>query len=53
MTSGFDARLAESLGGLRKDGVYKKLNHLDSPQSPRSLNSRMKRLSTREGPRED
>jgi glycine C-acetyltransferase len=33
MTSGFDARLAESLDGLRRDGVYKTLNHLDSPQS--------------------
>jgi glycine C-acetyltransferase len=33
MTIGLDARLAEALDGLRRDGAYKKLNHLDSPQS--------------------
>jgi glycine C-acetyltransferase len=33
MTGRFDARLADALHGLRKDGVYKNLNHLDSPQS--------------------
>jgi glycine C-acetyltransferase len=33
MTSGFDARLAAAIDGLVQDGVYKTLNHLDSPQS--------------------
>ena len=33
MTTGLDARLAEALDGLRRDAVYKTLNHLDSPQS--------------------
>jgi glycine C-acetyltransferase len=33
MRSGLDARLAEAIDGMRADGVYKKLNHLDSPQS--------------------
>jgi glycine C-acetyltransferase len=32
-TTGFDARLAGELDGFRRDGVYKRLNHLDSPQS--------------------
>ena len=31
--TGFDARLAGELDGFRRDGVYKRLNHLDSPQS--------------------
>jgi glycine C-acetyltransferase len=29
----FDTRLAGELDGFRRDGVYKRLNHLDSPQS--------------------
>jgi glycine C-acetyltransferase len=29
----FDARLGDELAGFRRDGVYKRLNHLDSPQS--------------------
>ena len=33
MTSGLDVRLAAALDAMRGDGVYKKLNHLDSPQS--------------------
>ena len=33
MTAGLDDRLKEALDGFRRDGVYKKLNHLDSPQS--------------------
>jgi glycine C-acetyltransferase len=33
MTSGLDARLAAELAGFQRDGVYKRLNHLDSPQS--------------------
>jgi glycine C-acetyltransferase len=31
--SALDRRLAEELEGFRRDGVYKRLNHLDSPQS--------------------
>ena len=31
--SGFDTRLAAELEGFRRDGVYKRLNHLESPQS--------------------
>jgi glycine C-acetyltransferase len=31
--SGLDARLAAELDGFRRDGVYKKLNVIDSPQS--------------------
>ena len=31
--SGLDARLAEELEGFRRDGVYKRLNHLESSQS--------------------
>ena len=34
MMRGLDARLAAEIDGFRRDGVYKKLNHLDSPQSP-------------------
>src|SRR5262245_6666846 len=33
MSTGLDRRLAEALDGLRRDAVYKHLNHLDSPQS--------------------
>ena len=33
MSRGLDARLAAEIEGFRRDGVYKKLNHLDSPQS--------------------
>ena len=33
MTTGLDARLAAAIEGFRRDGVYKTLNHLDSPQS--------------------
>jgi len=33
MRSGLDVRLAEAIDGLRRDGVYKELNHLDSAQS--------------------
>ncbi len=33
MKSGLDVRLAAAIDGMRRDGVYKKLNHLDSPQS--------------------
>jgi glycine C-acetyltransferase len=33
MTTELDTRLAKELEGFRRDGVYKKLNHLDSPQS--------------------
>ncbi len=33
MTTGLDRRLAEEIEGFRRDGVYKKLNYLDSPQS--------------------
>ena len=29
----FDARLGDELAAFRRDGVYKRLNHLDSPQS--------------------
>jgi glycine C-acetyltransferase len=35
MSKAFDARLREELDGFRRDGVYKKLNHLDSPQASR------------------
>ncbi len=35
MTSPLDARLATHLAEFRKDGVYKVLNHLDSPQAAR------------------
>ena len=31
--SAFDARLRDELEGFRRDGVYKRLNYLDSPQS--------------------
>ena len=33
MMTGLDARLTEAICGFRRDGVYKKLNYLDSPQS--------------------
>src|SRR5882672_11274130 len=33
MTSGLDVRLAAAIDGMRRDGVYKTLNHLDGPQS--------------------
>ncbi len=33
MTTGLDRRMAEEIAGFRRDGVYKKLNVLDSPQS--------------------
>jgi glycine C-acetyltransferase len=33
MNAGLDGRLKDALDGFRRDGVYKKLNYLDSPQS--------------------
>lgn len=33
MSNVFQARLKEELDGFRRDGVYKRLNHIDSPQS--------------------
>ena len=33
MTTGLDARLAGEIEGFRRDGVYKRFNHLDSAQS--------------------
>jgi glycine C-acetyltransferase len=33
MTRGLDDRLAAEIEGFRRDGVYKKLNHLEGPQS--------------------
>jgi glycine C-acetyltransferase len=33
MSDGFQTRLAAEIEGFRRDGVYKKLNHLDSPQA--------------------
>ena len=33
MKSALDTRLAAEIEGFRRDGVYKTLNHLDSPQS--------------------
>jgi glycine C-acetyltransferase len=35
MSHGLDARLAAELAGFRADGVYKKLNYLQSPQAAR------------------
>jgi glycine C-acetyltransferase len=35
MSESFDARMRGELDGFRRDGVYKKLNHLDSPQAAR------------------
>ena len=35
MTKSFNARLQQELDGFRRDGVYKRLNHLDSPQASR------------------
>ena len=34
MNQSLDARLSADLDGFRKDGVYKKLNYIDSPQGP-------------------
>ena len=34
-TSGLDRRIATELDQFRADGVYKKLNYLESPQAPR------------------
>ena len=34
-TSGLDRRIAAELDQFRADGVYKKLNYLESPQAPR------------------
>ena len=31
----FIAQLQDELAGFKKDGVYKRLNYLDSPQDPR------------------
>jgi hypothetical protein len=31
MSKAFDDRLGRELAGFRRDGVYKRLNHLDSP----------------------
>jgi len=33
MSEAFQQRLREALEGFRRDGVYKKLNHLESPQA--------------------
>lgn len=33
MSEAFHARLHEEIDGFRRDGVYKRLNHIDSPQS--------------------
>jgi glycine C-acetyltransferase len=35
VTSPLEARLTRSLDEFRRDGVYKRLNYLDSPQAPR------------------
>ena len=35
MSRAFTGRLEAELEGFRRDGVYKRLNHLDSPQGPR------------------
>jgi glycine C-acetyltransferase len=35
MHRGLDARLRQELEQFRRDGVYKRLNHLESPQAPR------------------
>ena len=35
MSQGFESRLRADLDAFRRDGVYKTLNHLDSPQAPR------------------
>ena len=35
MSEKFTGRLREELDGFRRDGGYKKLNHLDSPQAAR------------------
>jgi glycine C-acetyltransferase len=36
MMQPFDARLGAELAGFRRDGVYKRLLYLDSPQAPRA-----------------
>ncbi|HET9275044.1 MAG TPA: glycine C-acetyltransferase [Gemmatimonadales bacterium] len=36
MTSTLDGRLRTALDQFRRDGVYKTLNHLESPQAPRT-----------------
>ncbi|MGH7702943.1 MAG: glycine C-acetyltransferase [Gemmatimonadales bacterium] len=35
MTSRFDVRLSAELDQFRRDGVYKRLNHIEGPQGPR------------------
>ena len=35
MTNPLEARLTRSLDQFRRDGVYKRLNYLESPQAPR------------------
>ena len=35
MTNALETRLRADLDAFRRDGVYKKLNWLDSPQAPR------------------
>jgi glycine C-acetyltransferase len=37
MNHALQARLESELDGFRRDGVYKRLNHLDSPQAPVSV----------------
>ena len=34
MNQALESRLQGELDGFRKDGVYKRLNYLDSPQGP-------------------
>lgn len=34
-TSKLDERLSSALAQFRRDGVYKRLNHLEGPQGPR------------------
>ena len=35
MTSSLEARLGQSLDQFRRDGVYKRLNYLETAQAPR------------------
>ncbi len=35
MTDSLDKRIHAELDGFRRDGVYKRLNYLDSPQAAR------------------
>jgi glycine C-acetyltransferase len=35
MNSRLEQRLTDELDGFKREGVYKRLNHLDSPQAPR------------------